>query len=304
VKLARPADEPCERPHARGGQPELSATLNPGTEHRDGAKGRAVVTGASAGLGAAFARRLALDGFDVTLVARRRDRLEALAAELRERANVAVDVIAADLTVARELATVESALAGRDGLDLLVNNAGVLTVGRFAALDVDEEEALIRLNVVALTRLTRAALAPMLERCRGAIINVSSVAGLTPTRFTACYGASKAFIISFTHALDEELRGTGVRVQLLCPGFTRTDLGVPGGLQTQRLPAWMWMSPEAVAAASVAHLARRAHVCVPGAANKLLYVLLDRLPRPLVRRIVGVGAKRGWAATRQRETRT
>ena len=263
-----------------------------------------MVTGASAGLGAAFARRLARDGFELTLVARRRDRLETLASELRERANVAVDVIAADLTVARELAVVESALAGRGPVELLVNNAGVLTVGRFAALDVDAEEELIRLNVIALTRLTHAALPPMLERRRGTIINVASVAGLAPTRFTASYGASKAFIISFTHALHEELRGTGVRVQLLCPGFTRTDLGVAGGLETHALPSWMWMTPEAVADSSLAHLARRAHVCVPGTVNKFLYVLLARLPRSLVRRVVGVGAKRGWAATRQSETRT
>jgi short-subunit dehydrogenase len=189
-------------------------------------------------------------------------------------------------------------------LDLLVNNAGVLTVGRFDALNIDAEEALIRLNVIALTRLTRAALVPMLARRSGTIINVSSIAGLAPTRFTATYGASKAYIISFTHALREELRGSGVRVQLLCPGFTRTDLGVGPGLDTDRLPSWIWTTPEAVADASIKHIARRTHVCVPGTANKLLYLLLGRLPRPLVRRIVGVGAKRGWAAKRQRETRS
>jgi hypothetical protein len=261
------------------------------------------VTGASAGLGEAFARRLARGGFDVTLVARRQGRLQALAEELRQQANVEADVLAADLTAAADLARVESLLAARPAVDLLVNNAGVLTVGRFAALDVEEEEALIRLNVVALVRLTRAALAPMLERRRGAIINVASVAGLVPARFTAGYCASKAFSISFTHALNEELRGSGVRVQLLCPGFTRTDLGLRPRLDTGSLPSWMWMTPEAVAKASIDHLDARAHVCVPGALNKILYLLLPRLPRSLVRRAVGVGAKRGWAATRQKETR-
>src|SRR5919109_1270658 len=148
------------------------------------------------------------------------------------------------------LRTVEEHIAGEEALELLVNNAGFGTTGPFARLDPDQEEAEIRLNVLALVRLTRAALPGMIARGRGAIINVSSLAAFAPGPYDATYGATKAFVNSFTEALHEELRGTGVRVQALCPGFIHTELQQRAGIDTSRLPAWVWMTPEAVVEAS------------------------------------------------------
>lgn len=262
---------------------------------------RAVVTGASGGIGAAFATALAQQGFDLMLVARNVERLETLAQRLRERCGVDVEVAVADLTSAVQLRAVEARLAGDSRLDLLINNAGVVTVGPFARLDPDQEEALIDLNVVALARLTRAALPGMIERHRGAIINVSSIAAFVPVRFTATYSASKAYVNSFTEAVHEELRGTGMRVQLLCPGFTRTEFGERAGGDTAWIPSFAWMTPEAVVDASLAALRRGTLVCVPGAVNRVLTVLLRVLPRRLVRRLTGAGAKQGWASTSLRD---
>jgi short-subunit dehydrogenase len=266
-------------------------------EPTTGTRPRAVITGASSGIGTAFAAALARDRFDLMLVARREERLTTLAQSLRESCGVDVEVRVADLTRAVELCDVEARLAGDARLELLVNNAGVVTVGPFAGLDVDGENGLIDLNVVALARLTRAALPGMIERGRGAIVNVSSIASFVPARYTATYCASKAYVNSFTEALYEELRGTGVRVQLLCPGFTRTEFAERAGADTARIPRFAWMEAPAVADASLAALRRGTLVCIPGAVNRVLTTLLRALPRRLMRRLAGAGAKRGWAST-------
>jgi uncharacterized protein len=262
---------------------------------------RAVVTGASTGIGAAFAAALARDHFDLMLVARSQERLHELAQHLRSTCGVTVEVAVADLTCATQLRDVEERLAGGAAPDLLVNNAGVATVGPFARLEADREEALIALNVVALARLTRAVLPAMLARRGGAIINVSSIAAFVPARFTATYGASKAYVNSFTEALHEELRGSGVRVQLLCPGFTRTEFCARAGVDAARIPSVAWMAPEAVVAASLAALRRGRLVCVPGAVNRTLIGLMRVVPRRFMRRLTGVGAKQRWASTSLRD---
>ena len=256
------------------------------------AKPRALVTGASSGIGAAFARRLARDGRELILVARTLDRLEELATELRERDGHTVTVVAADLTKPAELHKVEEQVASDTALDLLVNNAGFGTIGRFATLDPDREEEEVRLNVIALQRLTRAALPGMVERKRGGIINVSSMAGLQPGPCNATYSATKAFVNSFTEALHEELRGTGVQVQALCPGFTRTEFQQRAGIDTSDLPAFAWMSAEAVVDASLAGLGRGDVVLVPGFGNRVLAAVAGSAPRPLVRRILGIAGNR------------
>ena len=253
---------------------------------------RALVTGASSGLGAAFAEALARRGFDLVVVARRRERLEALAEEMRGRYEVAVQVLVADLTSAADLQSVESRVASDAALSILVNNAGFGTTGPFAETDPDREEAEIRLNVVALSRLTRAALPGMIARGTGGIINVSSVAALLPGPFHATYGATKAFVNSFTEALHEELRGTGVRVQALCPGFTRTEFQERAGLTSQSVPSFAWMSPEYVVENSLAALRRGTLVCVPGAVYRALAALIALLPRSLVRSLHGVMSRR------------
>jgi short-subunit dehydrogenase len=253
---------------------------------------RAWVTGASAGIGAAFARRLARDHFDLALVARSRERLTALAAELEDGAEIQCDVVPADLTVGSELQKVAALIAADTGLELLVNNAGFGTAGRFAELDADREEAEIRLNVIALTHLTRAALPGLLAHGRGAVINVSSMAAFQPGPLNATYGATKAFVNSFTEALHEELRGTGVRVQALCPGFTRTEFQDRAGIDVSGLPGFAWMTPEAVADASLAALARGDLICVPGFGNRLVASASSAMPRAIVRRVVGVASRR------------
>jgi hypothetical protein len=250
------------------------------------ARQRALVTGASAGIGAAFARRLAREHYDLIIVARVRERLEELAAELRAEHRGEVEVLPADLTDAPELHIVEKLVAGAN-LDLLVNNAGFGTVGAFAQLDVAKEEDEIRLNIVALMRLTRAALPGMIARHRGGIINVSSMAGLQPAPYNATYGATKAFVNSFTEALHEELRGTGVVVQALCPGFTRTEFQARAGIDVSNIPSFAWMTAEAVVDASLSALRSGELICIPGLANRALMTLTSAIPRSLTRRVAG-----------------
>ena len=253
---------------------------------------RALVTGASSGLGAVFATALAAQQYDLTIVARNRERLETLAEHLRQRRGIAVEMVVADLTQGAALRTVEERVAQDHALELLVNNAGFGTTGPFATLDPDREEAEILLNIMALVRLTRAALPGMLSRDRGAIINVSSIAAFVPGPYDATYGATKAFVNSFTEALHEELRGTRVRVQTLCPGFTHTEFQQRAGIDVSTIPTWAWMTPEAVVEASLAALRRGQIVCVPGLMNRLLTLLIGAAPRRLVRRVTGLLAHR------------
>ncbi len=262
-------------------------------EHRLASSSRrAWVTGASAGIGEAFARRLARDHYDLALVARSRDRLDALAAELRGAAGIHCDVVPADLTDGEELQHVAKLIAHDAGLELLVNNAGFGTLGHFAELDAQREESEIRLNVIALMHLTRAALPGLIKRGRGSVVNVSSMAAFQPDPLNATYGATKAFVNSFTEALHEELRGTGVYVQALCPGFTRTEFQERAGIDSSGIPAFAWMTAEAVVDASLAALRRRDLICVPGLGNRLLTSATAALPRAGVRRVLGVTARR------------
>lgn len=252
---------------------------------------RALVTGASTGIGAAFARRLARSGYDLTLVARNKERLEQLAEELRERHGVGVTVLPADLIKTQQLRKVERAVEADEHLEMLVNNAGFGTLGRFAELDPAVEEDEIRLNVLALVRLSRAALPGMIRRRRGALINVSSMAALQPGPTTATYAATKAYVNSFTEALHEELRGTGVQVQALCPGFTRTEFQQRAHIDTSNLPDIAWMNPEDVVEASLAGLKGGDVVCVPGLLNRFLATTVSSIPRPVARRILGTAVR-------------
>lgn len=256
------------------------------------ARQRALVTGASAGIGEAFARRLARDGFDLTVVARNRKRLDELAASLEKEHGIDVEVLAADLTKPSELREVETHVAKDGALELLVNNAGFGTVGEFAVLDVDGEEEEIRLNVVALVRLTHAALKGMMKRRRGSIINVSSLAAFQPVPANATYAATKSFVNTFTESLHEELRGWGVYVQVLCPGFTRTEFQKRAGVDTSGIPSFAWMSAEAVVDASMASLQSGTLMCIPGVANRVVAAAARTVPRRWSARVAGSGAKR------------
>jgi short-subunit dehydrogenase len=239
----------------------------------------ALVTGASAGIGTVFAQRLAADGYDLVLVARDRERLEKLAAELPTDA----EVLAADLTDAADLQRVEARCAA--GLDVLVNNAGFGTAGDFAELDVDGEEREIRLNVLALMRLTHAAVNPMVARGSGGILNVSSLAGYQPGPWNATYAATKAFVSSFTQAVHEEVKGKGVTVTLLCPGFTRTEFQERAGLRSEGGPAFLWQGPEPVVDAGLRALRRRSAVAVPGWHNRVAAVFSQVVPQSFSRQV-------------------
>lgn len=248
-----------------------------------GPKPLALVTGASAGLGTCFARRLAREGYDLVLVARRRDRLETLARELGDRHGAQVEVLPADLTRDDEMKSVEDRIALIENLELLVNNAGFGTVGRFHEATVESQDAMHRLHVIATLRLTHAALRKMTARGKGAVVNVSSVAGFIPRPNTASYYATKAWMICFTESLYLELRSAGspVRVQALCPGFTLTEFHDVMEFDRKRVPASWWMPAEEVVEGSLEGLKRGDLIVVPGWRYKLIVALFRLMPRPV-----------------------
>lgn len=232
-------------------------------------RSHAVVTGGSSGIGEAFAERLAQDGYDLIIVARRRDRLETLAQRLQESHQVNVETLVADLSNHDDLRAVEKRLAEDAALELLVNNAGFGGYMPFVELDPDKAEELINLKVLAVTRLTRAALPGMIARGRGSIINVSSrlafsaPLGSSQLPKRATYAGANAFINTFTQLLQSELEGTGVQVQALCPGLVATEFHSHVGADTSRFPAAVVMKPEELVEASLAGLKLGEVICIP-----------------------------------------
>ncbi|MCB9742742.1 MAG: SDR family oxidoreductase [Alphaproteobacteria bacterium] len=242
--------------------------------------GLCVVTGASSGIGEAFARRLSALGHPLLLVARREARLQALAAALPGEA----EVLVADLSTEAGVDAVVEAVAGRP-LALLVNNAGAGALGPFAEQDPARQLALVQLNCVAVVGLTRRLLPGMLAQGRGGVIVVSSVGGFLPSPWLSVYGATKAFGLAFTEALSVELRGSGVHALALCPGPTRTEFGAQAGVKNMTAQD-IYLAPEAVAQAALDGLGRRV-IVVPGLMNKLTVWLARFVPRGLVRVLAG-----------------
>ncbi|ROL66901.1 SDR family oxidoreductase [Pseudomonas protegens] len=204
-------------------------------------QGTAVVTGASSGIGAIYAERLAARGFDLLLVARDEGRLQAAAVALSARYQVQVEVLRADLTLKDDLLKVEQRLRKDPGISLLLNNAGVAANGPLAGADLDQMERMIQLNVLALTRLAGAAATSFSAAGRGAIINIASVVALIPERFNATYSATKAYVLSLTQSLQAELKGSGVQVQAVLPGVTRTEIWERSGMDATAIPPEMVM---------------------------------------------------------------
>ncbi|MFM8014541.1 MAG: SDR family NAD(P)-dependent oxidoreductase [Actinomycetota bacterium] len=247
----------------------------------------ALVTGASSGIGESIAHKLGKAGVGMVLVARRNDRLEAIASQYPN-----VEVLAADLTTDTGLGAVLERLREptRPVIDLVINNAGFGTSGPFVAADPERLSREIALNITALTRISHEAVRLMQPRGRGYLLNVSSIASFQPGPDLAVYSATKAFVTSLTEALHEELRGSGIRVTALCPGLTHTEfqsISNTSGLESS-FPEFAWMSADDVARDGLRAVADGKAICVPGVVNKSLATVSTFTPRGLTRRIAGL----------------
>ncbi len=252
----------------------------------------ALITGPTSGLGAGFARRYAMDGHDLVLVARDVERLERLAAELHDEVGANVEVLPADLALAADRAKIADRLAA--GVRILVNNAGFGTSGEFWTADLELLQKQLDVNVTAVMQLTHAALPPMLAAGAGTVVNVASVAGLLPGRGST-YSASKAWVIAFSEGLANGLGGTGVGVHALCPGFVRTEFHARAGIDMAKMPSFLWLDVDGVVRECMADVAKGKVVIVPGLQYKVLTTGGRVVPRNLVRamtKVVGRGRGR------------
>lgn len=243
----------------------------------------ALVTGPTSGIGHAFAQRLAGDGYDLVLVARDESRLEERAAEWRARCGVDVEVITADLSVREDVDRVARRLADHERpVDLLVNNAGFGLNARFGEDDVEDEQRQLDVLVVAVLRLTHAAVPGMVARGRGAVLNVSSVASFLPF---GTYSAAKSWVTAFSLGLAQELDGTGVRVQALCPGYVHTEFHERAEIDMHGVGEWLWLDADEVVDTSLRDLARGRSVCVPGTQYKAIVAGTHLLPTETLPRL-------------------
>lgn len=235
----------------------------------------ALITGASSGLGEEFARQLAIQGYNLTLTARRIDRLQEIAAVLTGQYGTNVNIVYADLASTEGIELVAGQIAALPELDLLVNNAGFGVVGSFSRTEAAKHRAMLQVHVTASVLLTHAALPGMLSRRKGSIINVASMAGLLPLR-SVLYGSTKAFLIYFSQALAVDLTGKGVKVQALCPGFVYTEFHETleyEQFDRRQIPKILWLTSEQVVRESLASLPRHKVICIPGMQYRLIGAL-------------------------------
>ncbi|MEO8457313.1 MAG: SDR family oxidoreductase [Chloroflexota bacterium] len=250
---------------------------------------RALVTGASSGIGEEFAKQLAANGYDIVLVARRRDRLERVGGELT---GASVEIIESDLSTQ---AGVDSVIARikRGDINMLVNNAGFGTNGDFSDLPLDREMQEIDLNVRALTQLCHAALAPMKAKHSGTIINVGSTGSYQPVPYMATYAATKAYVLHLSEALHEEAKSYGVNVSCLCPGLTKTEFHEVAGVNTKSAALRSgWATPASVVKTALGAAKSGSAIAVPGTMNKGMTSLNRFFPRFMVRKIAGAMFKK------------
>ncbi|WP_434595190.1 SDR family NAD(P)-dependent oxidoreductase [Streptomyces sp. A5-4] len=248
----------------------------------------ALITGATAGIGAAFARRLATDGHNLVLVARDAKRLHEQATELHDRHGIEAEVLTADLSTDDGIAAVEARLSDRkQPVDLLVNNAGFGNKGRFLEVPMADELTMLKVHCEAVLRLTAAACGGMKERGRGGVVNVASVAAFVPR---GTYGASKSWVVQFTQGVARDLSGSGVRLMALCPGFVRTEFHERAGMGTDNIPDWMWLDADKLVSSAMGDLARGKSLSVPDPRYKALMGAVKLAPRGL---LGGITSKTG-----------
>lgn len=248
----------------------------------------ALITGSTAGIGAAFARRLAADGHNLVLVARNTERLGEQATELHDRHGIEAEVLTADLATDEGIETVAARLADRKNpVDLLVNNAGFGNKGRYLDVPMADELKMLKVHCEAVLRLTGAATEGMRERGRGGVVNVASVAAFVPR---GTYGASKAWVVQFTQGAAKDLAGTGVRLMALAPGFVRTEFHERAGMGTDNIPNWMWLDADKLVAAALTDLARGKTLSIPDPRYKALMGLVKITPQAV---LGGISSKTG-----------
>lgn len=246
----------------------------------------ALVTGASSGIGRGFAYQLARSGHDLVLVARRRDVLDALAAELADAHGIRCEVIDADLATDAGVTRIEQRIGDGD-IGMLVNNAGFGTVGEFAELPMARELEEVDLNVRALVRLCHAALPAMYRRGAGTIVNVASTGGFQPVPYMATYAGTKAFVLHFSEALHEESARHGVTVTCLCPGPVKTGFQDAADLDVSRMPRMGWTTVDQVVREALSAARRRRAIAIPGALNRATAASVRFVPRMATRKIAG-----------------
>ncbi|MDI3405531.1 SDR family NAD(P)-dependent oxidoreductase [Streptomyces cavernicola] len=240
----------------------------------------ALITGSTAGIGSAFARRLAADGHNLVLVARDIARLREQATELHDRHGIEAEVLSADLATEEGIAAVEKRLGDRrNPVDLLVNNAGFGNKGTYLEVPMADELTMLKVHIEAVLRLTSAAVEVMRERGRGGVVNVASVAAFVPR---GTYGASKAWVVQFTQGAAKDLAGSGVRLMALCPGFVRTEFHERAGMGTDNIPKWMWLDADKLVAAALADLARGKTLSIPDPRYKVMMGAVKVVPRNLL----------------------
>lgn len=234
-------------------------------------KGKALITGASTGIGAVYAERLALRGYDLTLVARNQTLLDTLAKRLTGETGRTVDVLVADLRNPEDLLRVETRLRTDSGIALLVNNAGIGATTPHVSADVDAMQVMIELNVVALTRLVYAAVSGFVERGGGTIINMASIVAIGPEILNGVYGGTKAFVLALTQSLHHELRDRGIRVQAVLPGATATDFWALAGTPVEHLPSEIVMQAGDMVDAALAGLDLGEIVTIPALEDQVAW---------------------------------
>jgi short-subunit dehydrogenase len=254
----------------------------------------ALITGASSGLGVTFARKLAQAGHDVTLVARRQERLAEIAAELMRDYPIRAESLVADLATDDGIAAVVKYINSAPDLEILVNNAGFGTKGLFFDADISGQEQMHRVHVIATMRLSHAALRKMVPQRKGVLINVSSVAAFSIAAGGVSYGATKAWMNAFTEGLDAELRAVGspVKVQALCPGFTITEFHDTLGMDRSLVPRWLWLPADRVVETSLRALQTGKVIVVTGWQYRLFVKILWLLPGRLVRKLGRASGRR------------